>query len=357
MDIIGNLLVSTPSGLWFTIFDAFESFVLNYAWAIILITVCIKLILSPLDLMNKKVSRDNARMQAVIGPQMEQLKQKYGHDRNLLNQKTAELYKKNGFSMGGSCVVMLVYLVITMVVFFTLFSSLNTNSRFKSEEQYLELNSVYFQTYKETAGDEAEKTQAAQQKVLQVYDERNNKFFWVQNVYLADNPWTQSVLSFENYLNLIGDSVKTNIDDENSVSYKEMSDEDKANFKRDYNKVMLVLQEQRNGPNGYLLTCLIAVLTAFFSQYFIQRQTQAKANKGLKNQAGTQKTNKILLIILPVVMGLFTLFYNALFGLYIIANQLMTILLFPIIDLILDKIYKNKDLKEKKQNTVDYSRR
>ena len=77
--ILENLLmfVSEPTGLWQTLINFFEDFLLNYAWAIILLTICIKLILTPLDFLNKKVARDNARMQAAVAPQMAKLQKQY----------------------------------------------------------------------------------------------------------------------------------------------------------------------------------------------------------------------------------------------------------------------------------------
>ena len=130
MDYLATLMVAEPTGFWATLITFFEGIFNSYVSGIILLTIIIKLVLSPLDFMNKKVARNNARMQAVLAPQMAKLQKQYGHDRNLLNQKTAELYKRSGFSMGGSCVVMLVYLVLTIVIFFTLFSIILSNKHF-----------------------------------------------------------------------------------------------------------------------------------------------------------------------------------------------------------------------------------
>lgn len=359
MGNLANFLVSTPEGFWFNIIGAFESFV-PYAWAIILITMCIKIVLVPLDFFNKKVSRETSLRNATLMPKMQQLQQKYGHDKNLLNQKTAELYRSSGMNLGGSCVVMLVYLVVTMVVFFTLFTSLNTNSTYKIEQQYLELRETYQAAYVQTTDDPLtvvnEKEVAAQNAVLEAYENRTNGFLWVKNVYLADNPWTNSILSFDEYLNLVGNNVRLELNTE-SVSYSELSQEQKDDFKAEYESVTKILQEKHGGPNGYLITFIVAVLTAFFSQYFIQKQTNKKTAKQLNQNPQAQKTNKIMLIILPAIMGLITLFYNAVFGLYIIANQLVAILTFPLIDKILDVIQEKKQKKEQEKIQVDYRRK
>ena len=91
----------------------------------------------------------------------------------------------------------------------------------------------------------------------------------------------------------------------------------------------------------------------------MQRRNVAKAQKANKANGDkvTAGTNKAMLIILPLVMGLFTLFYNAVFGMYIIAGQLVSMLLFPIFDIFLDKIDAKKQKQEEDKIRVEYSRK
>ena len=52
---MANLILATvPNGFWEKIIFAFNGAVKNYAFAIILITICIKLVLLPLDYLNKR---------------------------------------------------------------------------------------------------------------------------------------------------------------------------------------------------------------------------------------------------------------------------------------------------------------
>jgi len=354
-----DLLVAAPGGLWASIINAFVSFITNYAWAIILLTIVIKLVLSPLDFMNKKVSRDNANMQATLAPQMARLQKQYGHDKNLLNQKTTELYKANGFNLGSSCLVMLVYLVITLVVFITLFTSLNSMAPYRTEAEYLNYRTAYTTAYNETSGDENEKLEAAQNAVLKAYDERSSSFLWIKNVWVSDTPFGNGVFTFDEYLDIVGNTVKTTADGEN-VKINKLEGAEKenflANFKSEYNETMGVLLEERNGPNGYFIITILAVGTAILSQWLMQRKMASKARGNAGDQT-TVKTNKFMMIFLPIVMGLITLFYNAVFGLYIIAGQLVTLATMPLFDYILDKHYAKKEKERDAKIRMDYSRK
>jgi YidC/Oxa1 family membrane protein insertase len=61
----------------------------NWGWAIILLTILIKLVFYPL---NAKAGRSMAQMK-VLAPKMEKLKQLYGDDRQKMNQAMMELYR------------------------------------------------------------------------------------------------------------------------------------------------------------------------------------------------------------------------------------------------------------------------
>ena len=52
-----------------------------------------------------------------------------------------------------------------------------------------------------------------------------------------------------------------------------------------------------------------------------------------------------MLIIMPVIMGIFTLFYNAAFGLYIVTGNLFALVTGPLITLLIEVIDEHKQNK------------
>ena len=89
---ISNLFCSTaiktPTGVWEKIIMAFNGGIQNYAWAIIVFTIVLKLVMLPLDFFNKKISAKNAEVQAVVQPEVEKIQKKYGNNKQMINQKT-----------------------------------------------------------------------------------------------------------------------------------------------------------------------------------------------------------------------------------------------------------------------------
>lgn len=88
-------------------------FVGNYGIAIILITFVIKLLTYPLTQKSFSSQQEMKKLQ----PQIKELQQKYSHDRNLLGQKTMELYKTHGVNPVAGCLPLLIQLPIWFAFF------------------------------------------------------------------------------------------------------------------------------------------------------------------------------------------------------------------------------------------------
>lgn len=139
-------VVKAPTGLWPIILNWIEGAVVNYGWVIILFTLLIKVCLSPLDLLIKFTTKKTTLVQQKLAPQMARINKKYANDKQQAQMQTQALYKKEGFNVFGSCIVTIINLVVTMVVFFTLFASLREMSAYKAINQYAAMEQVYVET-------------------------------------------------------------------------------------------------------------------------------------------------------------------------------------------------------------------
>ena len=146
VNLLGSV-VKAPTGLWETILNWIESSVLNYGWVIILFTLLVKVCLSPLDLLMKFSSKKSTLVQQKCAPQIARINKKYANDRNAAQLQTQQVYKKEGYNMYTSCIVMILNLAITLTVFLTLFNSLREMSAYKAILQYDALQTSYVQTY------------------------------------------------------------------------------------------------------------------------------------------------------------------------------------------------------------------
>jgi len=97
------------------VFNFLENFGLNYGLIILILTILLKAVLSPLTY---KSYLSMAKMK-VLKPEMDEIKAKVGDDNaTLLQQEYMKLYKKAGVNPLGGCIPMLMQLPIIMAFFF-----------------------------------------------------------------------------------------------------------------------------------------------------------------------------------------------------------------------------------------------
>ena len=91
----------------------------NWGWAIIALTVLIKLIFFPLSAASYK---SMAKMRLVM-PKLTRLKEQYGDDRMKLNQEMMELYKKEKINPLGGCLPIVVQIPVFIALYWVLLGS------------------------------------------------------------------------------------------------------------------------------------------------------------------------------------------------------------------------------------------
>lgn len=100
----------------------------SYGWAIILLTIIVRIILLPLTLQQTKAQIDLQRIQ----PKVKELQKKYKDDKEKLNQELIKLYSEHKVNPFGGCLP----LIIQLPVFFALFRVLNQYQALKTEGFY-----------------------------------------------------------------------------------------------------------------------------------------------------------------------------------------------------------------------------
>ena len=377
MTLLSSVTSQWPSGFWPNIIKIFE--VGSYAWTIVLFTIVLKLVLSPMDFLQRFFMNRQTRAQAKLQPKLEKLKKQYGQNQNLLYQKQNELMAKSGVNMKASCITMLVYMVLTLTIFITLFNSIRDISAFKIANQYKDLRQTYSITYdvgylkdylsmtdedieglyaksgderaeylntfeqnKATAdgltleqvkayGEQIKST--AQDNVESRYFEIKDSWLWIKNIWIPDKATTSEIQSYSSYISSTGD---------------------KGVLEEDYNNVMGKLQAQEKSVNGYYILPILVVAITFLSQWISKKISTPKDSNGNKIQQ--PGTGKFLMILMPFMMLLFTLNSSAIFSIYIIVNSIMSTILSPIITIICNKIEDKRERKTVEIAKPDYMR-
>ena len=420
MDFVSLFLAPSAwpaGGLWENILKWFtEGVGGRIAIAIILLTICLKVIMLPLDFWQKFNTRKMTQAQVLMKDELDAIKAKY-QDQNVVNQKTMEVYKKHNFKPTSGCLPMLVYLIVTWVVFFTLFSALGNISRTKVNYEYAQLQETYVASYNQAVADgqtPEEATVKAQGDVTIKYDEIKEGFLSIKTIWRPDN-WSSVFPNYTEFVNstatkfelielkddannLItkyvakkssGDNSNdpyTTLDQKiyvvdqtltsvtiNGTTYDqskfvtvtpqgEQTMEDAVrvtaidDFKTTFDTVTNGINNKYQGVwNGYLGLIILTAVITFLSQFLSTLGTKTRDKKG--NQVSGAKVNPVMGIVMAGIMIFFTISYTSMFALYIVTSNILSVGFSICINLILNKIEGNKDKKQKDKITPDYVRR
>ena len=102
--------LATPLGY---ILTGLYQLVGNYGITLIILTIAVKLLLYPLY---AKQIKSMAKMTG-LQPKLQEIQQKYGKDKALMNEKVTELYKQEGVSMTGGCLPMIIQMIVVIGLF------------------------------------------------------------------------------------------------------------------------------------------------------------------------------------------------------------------------------------------------
>jgi YidC/Oxa1 family membrane protein insertase len=103
----------------FWVMDQINTFVGNWGWSIILLTIAIKLVFYKLS---EASYRSMAKMKSVT-PRMMALKERYGDDKQKMNQALMDMYKKEKINPVGGCLPILIQIPVFIALYYVLLES------------------------------------------------------------------------------------------------------------------------------------------------------------------------------------------------------------------------------------------
>lgn len=350
-----------------TINNALGGGVASFGWTVVLFTVILRLILSPLDIWQKVISRRNNKAMERMKPQLEALQARYADDKQRLQQEQMALYKKEKYSTMGMCLPT----IVTFVVFFVVFAGFRQMVGYQFAKDYKECVKAYntsiaeqIEANKDEAYivdngdgkwdiDDVQKTQEgkdfyteaqknAQQAVYNVYYSEDQvtirSFLWIKNIFVSDN-WAQAVPDFATVTGQKGMATSKltgiTIDEYNDVMAKVLGT---GGYGKD------------GKWNGLLILPVLSIALSFLSTKLLsgsQAQPPAPAQdaqgEGAEKAKSQQQTMKMMQYVMPIMMGVFALFYSGAFALYMFTSSLCAILFQLTFNLIAKLVDKSRE--------------
>ena len=126
-----------------------------------------------------------------------------------------------------------------------------------------------------------------------------------------------------------------------------------------YDELTKNLGDEKSAANGYYILIVISIGTMFLSQFIMARSQKAQNELQTADGRG-QKTQKVMMIVMPIVFGIFSFFYSSAFSIYMITSNVFGILSTLIINFFIDRKFRKieeQEIQEKYNKRIPQSAR
>ncbi|MGN0817759.1 MAG: YidC/Oxa1 family membrane protein insertase, partial [Candidatus Coproplasma sp.] len=164
----------------------------------------------------------------------------------------------------------------------------------------------------------------AAQAAADYYAEHNNRFLWVGNLWYPDSMLNKEVPDFAKFKSTV---TQASID---------------SSYEDSYNKVTANLTVQKNTYNGYFVLIVLSIGLMLLQQWISMRANKSVNDLSTVDGSGA-RTNKMMMIMMPIIYGVFAFLYSASFSLYMITNTVYSIITTLIINKLMDLIFDKKE--------------
>ena len=170
------------------------------------------------------------------------------------------------------------------------------------------------------------------------FREDDPSFLWIKNVWYPDVSYNHPIPDYTGFKNTFGTGVTVTMPDGEKVDAQSLLTEDK------YEALTYALGEEKAAPNGYFILIVLSIGFMLLSQIIAMKSNKtANQYQTVDGQGAT--TQKIMLVVMPLIYAIFAFQYSAAFSIYMTMSSVVTIIVSLLTNLILGKIFKKKEEK------------
>ena len=313
-----------------TVLEWIYALVGNYGWSVILFTVLIRAILLPLDVKSKR----GMRAMSAVQPKMQALQKKYANDKEKLNQKMNELYRKEKINPMAGCLPMLIQLPIL----FCMFTAMRVVANEETVRMVIEWASHFAEGGYDALVAAVQDSADGINSVLLSWDQivasglaesfhpEFQSFLWIKNIYQADSfatpimPTISSLMS--NGLQAVNGTYLTQ--EHINIASAFLITTFTISFPKDWATFT-------STANGLFILPVLAAVSQFVSTLLMPQQQQ---QQGQQQQAGM---NNFMKWFFPIFSLFICATSTAAFSLYWVAVNLIMIVQQQVINWYFDK--------------------
>lgn len=278
---------------------AFNNWLHYPVLTVVVFTVILRVIMSPLDI----ISRKAMQKQTAAQPYLMRIQKKYAGNPQVMQKKIGEFNRKHGISMLKGCLPLL----LTFPLFIIFLDGMTTWGNVSNSNIYLQAE----------AGN---------------YDISDNSWLWINNIWSPDSGLADVVLNGEQFSKIPFGNIAQYFTEAQLNSLMAAAENGGAK----YTTVMQPVAAQYEGyKNGWFILPVLSAAFVMLQSYITQggKKDRPEPVEGMPKTSSTGMN-----IFIALFSGYICLNYNAMFAIYWMTSNLCAIVL----TLILKKIYPAK---------------
>lgn len=166
------------------------------------------------------------------------------------------------------------------------------------------------------------------------YHDNSPSFLWVKNVWYPDVSYSHPIPNYSNFKSQL--NVKVTLASGEKVKLTSVISEGA------YANLTSELAAEKSQPNGYFILIALSIGMMVLSQLIIMK-SQKETNQYQTVDGQGARTQKMMLVMMPMIYAIFAFTYSAAFSIYMTMSSVIALLITLISNFIIGKIFKKKE--------------
>ncbi|MGN1077933.1 MAG: YidC/Oxa1 family membrane protein insertase [Candidatus Gallimonas sp.] len=175
-------------------------------------------------------------------------------------------------------------------------------------------------------------------------DGNDASFLWVKNVWYPDVSYNHPIQQYSSFKGQL--STKVTLQSGAKVELSSVLNETQ------YNNLTSQLTAEKSQPNGYFILIILSIGLMVLSQ-FVSMRSSKETNKYQTVDGSGGSSQKIMMIMMPLIYAIFAFMYSAAFSIYMTMSSFVSLIVTLLSNLVIGRVFKKK---EEKELTAKYER-
>ncbi len=167
------------------------------------------------------------------------------------------------------------------------------------------------------------------------YNANQPSFLWVRNVWFPDVSYSHPIPEYSTFSGQFR-SEKVTLQSGEKKSVTAVLDENS------YADLTYEFEDEMNAPNGYFILIVLSIGLMVLSQ-FITMRSQKETNQYQTVDGQGARTQKVMLVMMPLIYAIFAFMYSAAFTIYMTMSSLIALLITLVSNFVLGRVFRKKE--------------